>query len=178
MLISIFGKMGSGKTLLMSMFGQYFKIQDLPVYSNYELKDTLPVQSTKELGSIENGVICLDEFWLSADSRLWKDNVFMSRWIMMTRKKNLLVFYTTQNFGQIDIRIRSATDLLIFCEHLLKKKLFRFSFLSANTKTILKSFKIPEDKAQNFYNFYDSFKCISPLLKTIRSKVNTPQFYD
>lgn len=164
MLIAIFGKMGSGKTLIMSYYGQKYFKKKVPIYSNYNLLNSIEVNNKKDLLNIENGVICLDELWVSADSRLWKDNVFLTHWIMQTRKKNLIVFYTTQHFGQIDKRIRNATDKLIFCEHMKKKKIFRYTILSGTTNNIIRSFKMTEKNAERFYNVYNSFQVIKPLL--------------
>jgi hypothetical protein len=141
----------------------------LPLYSNYELRDALDTSSVRDILEIENGLIALDELWVSLDSRSWKDNVFLTRWINQTRKKNLLVFYTTQHFGQIDIRVRRATDSLIFCEHFkpsarIRRPFFRYTFLSnALVPTILKSYNLLEERAADFYNIYDSFQLIRPL---------------
>lgn len=171
MLVGIVGKMGSGKTLVMTMLAGFFRLHNalsLPVYANYSLKDSLIVDSVKELLRIENGVVCLDEFWVSLDSRAWKNNVFLTWWINQTRKKNLLVLYTTQHFGQIDLRVRRATDMLIYCEKIksleAKQKVFRYSFIDSFSGRILKSFKIPSDKASNFFSLYNSFEIVRPLI--------------
>lgn len=169
MILGIFGKMGSGKTLMMTMLASALKheVPDIKLFSNYNLNRAEIINSTDELIKITDGVVALDEFWVSMDSRVWKDNVFLTRWINQTRKKNLLVLYTTQAFGQIDIRVRNATDLLIFCERFSKAKtpFFRYSFIDNFGKTILKSFKILESQAENFYDFYDSFEIVRALTK-------------
>lgn len=150
----------------MSILAEYFMRAwpEFKVHANYQLKDSEPVKSVKDLLAVKDGIVCLDEFWVTMDSRAWKDNVFLSTWINQTRKKNLLVLYTTQAFGQIDLRVRNATDLLIFCEKIVAPQpFFRYSFISGGAKTILKSFKIPVDRASNFYDVYDSFQVIFSL---------------
>jgi len=179
MLVAVFGKMGSGKTLLMTIMSELIKSRfpAVPVYSNYHLKNqNEDVKDTKQLISISNGVISLDEFWITMDSRVWDDNVFLTHWINQTRKKNLLVFYTTQNFKQIDIRVRHATDLLIFCEK-FKNRLktgfwFRFSFISNPSGRIMKTLKLTEAKARLFYDFYNSFEVVEPLIKKDKKPFN------
>jgi len=154
MLIGVFGKMGSGKTLIMSILGYLFQPFDIPVYSNYDLERSLPVRDIDSLLKINNGIICLDEFWITMDARSWKDNIFLTRWINQTRKKNLLVFYTIQSFRQIDIRVRHGTDLLIFCEKLSNVPYFRYTFIDGDSSRILKSFKLDYSKSKEFYNIY------------------------
>jgi len=56
MIIGIVGKMGSGKTLLMSLFGFFFS-EIVPVYANYSTIFSHPLRSLKQLFSIEKGVV-------------------------------------------------------------------------------------------------------------------------
>lgn len=115
MIVGIFGNMGSGKTLIMSVLGTALHLlHDCPLYANYELKNAKKIGGIKELLGIEDGVVCLDEFWITMDSRNWKDNRqrFLTQWVNQTRKKNLLIFYTTQAMSQIELRIRNGTDII------------------------------------------------------------------
>lgn len=165
MLIGIFGTMGSGKTLIMSILSNWLSLQTgCELYANYELKDSRPVKSLKDLWSIERGVVTLDEFWVSMDSRQSEYNVNLSRWVNQTRKKNLLVLYTTQAMSQVDKRVRNANHLLIFCEHFSKSRpsYFRYTFITGDTGRILKSFKITDSSASNFFYFYDTFALVFP----------------
>lgn len=166
MLIGIFGNMGAGKTLFMSIMCQWlnFKLR-VPIYANYPLKNSIPIKTLDELTNVERGVVALDEFWVSMDSRQSEYNVLLSRWVNQTRKKNILVLYTTQAMSQVDKRVRNANHLLVFCEKFEKVDVpfYRYTFLSGSSGTILKSFKIPVAKAKNFYNFYDTFAVVFPL---------------
>jgi len=164
MLVAIVGRMGSGKTLLMSVLLTFLrlKISSEYIYVNYSLSGSTKISNARELLKIKNGIVGLDEFWASMDSRLWKDNVFLTRWVLQTRKKNLLVFYTTQNFRQIDIRVRQATDLLIFCEKITSSTstFFKFIFLNPLNSRMLKSFKVLESEMKKLYYLYDTFEAI------------------
>jgi type IV secretory pathway VirB4 component len=163
MLVAVCGQMGSGKTLLMSILGLMLKNDSVPVYANYDLQDSIPVNSQSNLIKIANGAICLDEFWLTLDSRNWKNNVFLTRWINQTRKKNLIVFYTTQSFGQIDIRVRNATDYVIYCENKRKKGYHKYTFINWGIGKVERAFKLLHSKARLFFDVYDTYKVIYPL---------------
>lgn len=166
MLVGIFGNMGSGKTLLMTILSKYAeKKTGYPVYANYPLKNSVLVTRFKELLEIENGILSMDELWVSMDSRQSDFNVNLSRFIMWTRKKNILLYFTSQLPSQVDKRVRHACDLWVGCEHLGKmvRPFFRYTFLNGLTGTILKAIKIPDSKAEKFYSEYDSFKVIEPI---------------
>lgn len=157
--------MGSGKTLFMSILCQWFKDRlNVPIYANYPLKNSIPIKSVKDLWAIQSGVVALDEFWIDMESRQSEYNINLSRWINQTRKKNLLVLYTTQAMSQIDKRVRNANHLLIFCEYFNRKEpFFRYSFITGMSGTILKSFAIKQSSAREFFDIYDTFAVVFPL---------------
>lgn len=166
MLIGICGKMGSGKTLSMTILSQFFKLQGLDVYANYTLEGSKPLKKANDILKIENGIVSLDEFWITMDSRSWKNNVFLTHWINQTRKKNLIVMYTTQTFRQIDIRVRNATDYLIFCERIdsvITPPYHRLSIVCNATQSLIKTIKITKRNASAFFHFYNSFEVLKPL---------------
>ncbi len=160
MIIGIVGKMGSGKTLLMSIFAYCLKGR-AKIFSNYSLIFSEKINSLRQLIKIENSVICLDELWVNIDSRLWKNNVFLTRWINQSRKRNVLLFYTTQDFGQVDIRLRRATDILIFC--LSTKSEFLYFIIEPASQKLLKSFRLEKENAKKFFGIYDTFQVVYPL---------------
>lgn len=183
MLVAIIGQMGSGKTLLMSILSEAFFRQGLPIFATYSLENAERLDSVKKLLAVENGVLSLDEFWITLDSRDFGNskNISLTHWVNMTRKKNLLVMFTTQTFGQIDLRVRNAVDLIFSCEKIkLKDKsyMFRYTLVRGSDKIILKSFKIPEFKARNFFKFYDSFEIISPLLNETSQGSSNRKWFD
>ena len=121
--------------------------------------------TTEDLIKIKDGIICFDEIWTSMDSRLVKDNVFLTRWVNQTRKKNIIVLYTTQHFGQLDIRARRATDLLIYCQKYAKQGFFRYTFIDTFTGQMLRSVKAYFKDISKFYGVYDTFEVIKALKK-------------
>jgi hypothetical protein len=162
MIIGITGKMGSGKTLLMSLFGFFFS-EIVPVYANYSTIFAHPLKSLKQLFSIEKGVVLIDEIHLQIDSRSWygKKQIQFTHWLNQTRKKNLLLIYTSQHFKQVDVRLRRATDLLI--QAVSFRNFFKYIFIEPNTGIILKVLKANKEKMKEFYNIYNTFEFIHPL---------------
>lgn len=161
MLIAIFGNMGSGKTLLMTMISAYVNhAVGVPIYSNYNLENSEPIENIDQLLKINNGIVALDEFWISADSRAWKFNIKLTQWINLTRKKNLLVLHTTQAMSQIDKRIRNASHLIVYCEHFNKalNPFFRYTFINGATEQTIKVLKVREAQARHFYSYYDTLR--------------------
>jgi len=160
MLIGIVGKMGTGKTLSMTMFAEYLYYKfHIEIYSNYLLANAYKIEKQTDLWKIKNGIICLDEVWLTLDSRLWANNVSLTRWINQTRKKRVIVFYTSQHISQVELRMRNATDILIYCEK--KDKSIWLNFVDYHYGTLGRKFKIEDPK--KFYNFYDTFEIVWPI---------------
>lgn len=160
MLVGIMGKMGSGKTLSMSILSYYLgRLLKSPVYANYNLEGSTKIQNIKELMSIENGIICFDEIWLTMDSRLWKDNVFLTQWINQTRKKKLIVFYTTQHIRQVELRARNGTDYLIYTEK--KPNGIWLNFVDYQYMELGRRLLI--NKPEKYYNLYNTYEVLKPL---------------
>lgn len=154
------GKMGSGKTLSMTIIATYLARQlGAPLFSNYSLINSGPIRNLKDLWQIENGIICLDEVWLTMDSRLWKDNVNLTRWVNQTRKKKVVVFYTTQHIRQVELRMRQATDILIYCEK--KPAGHWLNFVDYQYNNLMRRFLIADPRP--FYSLYNTFEVVNPI---------------
>lgn len=162
MLVGIAGRMGTGKTLSMTVLGQALAyISKSPLYANYTLNgiDYKFLTSIKDLWESDKGIMLLDELWLTMDSRLWKDNTKLSRWLNQTRKKDLIILYTTQHIGQVDIRIRRATDWLIICEK--KPEGIWLNFIEYQYGLIGKKLLI--ENPQKHYNRYNTYEVLSTM---------------
>lgn len=168
MLIGIQGKMGAGKTLIMSALASALaKQMKLPLYSNYNLQGAELVDSIDKIWSMDKAIFCFDELWITLDSRTYKDNIDLTRWINQTRKKQLLVFYTTQHIRQVELRVRNATDFLVMVD---KKQLQVFgemshvlTFIDWQYQTIGRRFIV--DKPSRFYHLYDTFEVVDQIKK-------------
>jgi len=126
MLIAILGPLGCGKTLGMTFLGlkSYFAYnRRVKLYSNYHLFGVpfIYVKSPEDIEMMHEGIFLGDELWLWLDSRASqsKKNKMISKILGKSRKRGIEIFYTTQDFSQIDKRIRKITDY--FCVPMLNK---------------------------------------------------------
>lgn len=159
MLVGVMGKMGAGKTRFMTIMGAYMqRMTHAPVYANYSLFGVpyTHINSLKQMWDIECGILLLDELWLSMDSRLWKDNVAVTRFINQTRKKKITLFYTTQHIRQIEMRTRLATDVLVYCE-----KGNTVTFIDYQYQEIGRKFVFPNPHL--FNRLYNTFETLQPM---------------
>jgi hypothetical protein len=169
MMIGIIGRMRSGKTLLQSILADYLrKKTELELHANYPLKNSSEVKTTKDIWRLNNCIFCFDEIWMTMDSRFWKDNASLSYWIMQTRKRGVMVFYTAQHRSEIEKRVRLATDLFIFCEHkkINNKNAHKYTFLEPDLMNedkflIGRSYLLLNPEI--WYSLYDSFKLMWPI---------------
>jgi len=124
MIISINEIEGGGKTCLavataMAIQRYYSRKYGyvMPIYSNIHLNPKL-VQRYKywnkisELLAFRKAVIIWDEMWQDMDSRsAMKDqNQRLSNTTNQIRKQDVVLIYTLQEFGQIDLRVRNNTN--------------------------------------------------------------------
>jgi hypothetical protein len=168
MLIGIMGKMGTGKTLSMTVLGYYLhRLTKTPLFSNYQIyknKATKSlasniITSVEKIWDMDTAIFLFDELWLTLDSRLWQDNVKLTRWINQTRKKKLLVFYTTQHIRQVELRVRKATDILIYCQK--EPEGIWLTFIDYQYQTIGKKYLLANPS--RFYDLYDTFEVLQAL---------------
>lgn len=160
MLVGIQGKMGAGKTLSASILGSYISAAtNVPLSANYGLIRSERLTSMRDFWNLDGGVCVWDEIWLTLDSRLWGDNVAVSRFINQTRKKNLILIYTTQHINQVELRVRQATDILIHCER--KPEGFWLNFIDYQYQQVGRRYLI--DRPERFYGLYDTFEVLQPI---------------
>lgn len=164
MLVGIMGKMGTGKTLSQTILLSYLHhVTGVPLAANYKinLKKASVVTNLMEIEKKTSEVFGFDEIWLSADARMWADNVKLTQWVNQTRKKKMIVFYTTQHIRQVEMRIRNATDVLIVCEK--DAQGHWLTFIDYQYKTIGRRYLIPHEVARKFYPLYDTYEVLKPL---------------
>lgn len=156
------GKMGTGKTLSMTaLAGFVHKHTGAPIYANYELKNVpyTPIKEIRQLWKAENGIFLFDEIWISMDSRNWANNVRMTHWVNQTRKKKLLVMYTTQHISQVEMRVRNATDILVYTEK--KHGQHWLTFIDYQYGLIGRRYLLSNPKV--WYNFYNTFEVVNSI---------------
>lgn len=100
-----------------------------PIFANYKLRHIpyTPVDRASLIESMNQGyqfdegqgaVIAIDEMHVLADSRgaMSKMNRLMSYFILQSSKQGINLYYTTQDLGQVDLRLRRRTDIAISVE--------------------------------------------------------------
>jgi len=153
--------MGAGKTLTMSILASYLaKKLGVPLYSNYSLQNSQKITSLEQLWKIDSAIFCFDEIWLTLDARLWKDNTILTRWVNQTRKKKMIVFYTTQHVRQVELRVRNATDVLIYCDKKPNEGHW-LQFIDYQYQQLGKKYLLYKPEA--FYPLYNTFEICSPI---------------
>lgn len=175
MLIGFQGNMGAGKTLSQSIFAEYLsKMTGAPLYANYSLQESIPVTKMSQLWDLDFAILCIDEIWINMDARLWKDNVTLTRFINQSRKKRLIVLYTTQHIRQVEMRVRNATDILILCEK--KNGGHWLNFVDWQNKQLLRSYFIAQETAEKFYSIYDTYELVFPITMDSNPGAQQPKF--
>jgi hypothetical protein len=159
MLVGICGTLGSGKTLSLTFFGHYFRTLGYSIFANYKL--TFPhtrINSLKAISSFRNGVFLADELWSWVDSREFgsKKNKEINAILLKSRKRGIDIFYTSQHFKQMDVRIRRITDVVVFPMMLKNQSRCRLYFfdnagfkvknpITYKTKPIMKLYDTEEE---------------------------------
>lgn len=127
MIVGIEGGLSQGKTLVMTDLLKREHVQlGKPLYVNYTLR-RLPHQpvdmqwlldaqmSHFQFDQGHGAAIGLDEMHILMDSRtsVTKRNRLVSYFLLQTAKEGINLYYTTQDFGQVDKRLRQRTDLAV-----------------------------------------------------------------
>jgi len=118
-LIGIVGELGMGKTLTATYLtwrNYYYKKRR--VFSNINLYGIpfTKIDSIQDFEKMKKGVFLGDELWLWIDSRCSQSvkNRVTSTILLKSRKRGLTIIYTAQAFSQIDRRVRTITDFLVY----------------------------------------------------------------
>ena len=122
MIVGIEGGLGSGKTLIMSRYLHKDRVKyHRDVFANYNLHFDHKKLNIKDMldkkVSLMDVSVGIDELTLFADCRssMGEMNKLMSYFILQTRKRNVCLYFTTQDFSMVDKRIMHHTFVRIFC---------------------------------------------------------------
>lgn len=125
---AIIGDRGAGKTALMTHLLFQDSEAGIPVVSNYRLYFHHTYMSLKEIAelpeSIQDSTIGIDEFQIGADSRsaMSKANMQLTKFVTQLRKRNCVLYFTTQRFNLIDKRIRDQVDYTMMISNVSTKR--------------------------------------------------------
>ena len=107
------GPLGSGKTLLMSIFAHHWRQKvfaqggSISLFSNYVLKDSHDMQHYSdwyEVAKAQGSICCWDEAQTAFDSRqsLKAGSIYASHLMMYTRKMKSIQMYATPSINNVD----------------------------------------------------------------------------
>jgi hypothetical protein len=130
MIIGIEGGIGQGKTLVMTaLLVQESAELGKPLYANYTLRNrpfervdiawlVEAQRSARQFDKGRGAAIGLDEVHVLLDSRNSQRSIqkLVSYFILQTGKEGINLYYTTQDFGQVEKRLRQRTDIAITVE--------------------------------------------------------------
>ncbi len=161
-IVGFVGDMGGGKTLYMTAKGYEKQTAGYNVFTNYGVKfphqklnaEVLEAMST----DLQDCVILGDEFHIVVDSRNSSTgrNKIISYFILQTRKRGVHLYFTTQDAGQVDLRLRRMVDYWVKCKR-VGKHLFRYEILKRNGDTL--GIKVIDGR--KYYHLYDTTETIT-----------------
>ena len=155
--------MGSGKTLSMVREAKLLKDKGYKVYSNFFVSfQDQQLYHWKDIINVPpNSVILLDELSDLFNSRDWKNmpkQVFT--YLINSRKRNIRIMGTAQEFDEIDKTIRTKATYVVECDHwgrlirdkFYKRRVFELSSGSKKRRCEFSEWFIREDFYSNFYD--------------------------
>ena len=167
MIIGIQGGLGSGKTLLMTRYLVKDYQMGRHIVANFGLNiidfDKLNVKSLLDNETDLHDVsVGIDEFTVFADCRRSMSNTIITYFILQTRKRNVCLYYTTQDFSMIDKRVLRHTDIFITADDVEGNKGIREYIVidERKRKTMLSSFTLD---IEPMFKYYDTNEVIMPL---------------
>lgn len=127
MIVIFAGPAGSGKTILMSrLLRKRWKKGEI-IYSNFPLwfdedqNNIVRWHNLAETYHLKKGCLAIDESQKLLDARKWSTlpSSFTEK-IAMHRHHHLDIFTTTQDFGHIDVRMRTNAHELFECRSIIR----------------------------------------------------------
>ena len=125
MIIGISGFLGDGKTILMVRYAKSDYAKGRKIYGNLALKhipyDRLNISDfidPEQSAQFNNATILIDEITLFMDCRRSskKENIALSILLRQSRKRNIDIYYTCQDFSEVDLRLIRFTSIFIFAQ--------------------------------------------------------------
>lgn len=167
-LIMMDGRMGSGKTVGMSILALKWQAQSgCTLFSNYGLKGSVPFTSFEDFKKVAvqpSSIICLDESHIDLSNRDYALNSvkFFTNMIFFLRKMRCTLMMTSPLFENIDSKVRDVTNIYI---HVSQKNGFlNYDYYDVEQSTYIKSNKLNLDIVKKIGSeIYDTFEMVIPL---------------
>jgi len=160
MILGIFGELGSGKTLFLTIMGYKYHKKGYKVYSNYKTTFSELIDYSKIVHyKLDNCVLLLDEAHTFFDSResMSEVNRLLSYFFTQSRKRRTHIFYTSQLASAVDKRLRRITDIYVVAEKI--KNGFMYTIIKDLT---VKKLFLPVQKAEQYFKMYNTYEIVLP----------------
>jgi len=173
MIVGIDGGLGAGKTALMTSFLHEDMRKGFDVRANYGLnfkhKPFNVLELLENKPNLKDISIGIDEITVFMDCRrsTSKMNTLISYFILQSRKRNVTLYYTTQDFNMVDLRLVNHTHIQINCNKIFSENGEEINDIR---KIVVIDCRNPHDIKSNvlyadissIYNFYDTDEIILP----------------
>lgn len=169
MIVGFIGNMGGGKTLSMVKYAYEKYLSGFTIYSNIHLDFPhkkldleLILDYANEDKQFPKSVFLIDEahIYLEARRSASKRNIVITYFILQTRKKDILLLYTTQNFYQVEKRLREQTDVRISCY----TKKVKGRMMTLNKMEVLKMEGTQRHSSifcsEDYYHLYNTYEVV------------------
>jgi len=124
---------------------------------------------TKENIELSNITIGIDELTVFVDCRMSgsKANRVFSYFILQSRKRNVNIYYTTQDMRMIEKRVVAHTPIVVYCEQIYDNGIE----IKGYSRYSIYDFRNPREpkvtkfilKLEPYYGYYDTNEVIQPL---------------
>lgn len=172
MIVGFIGDIGQGKTCSMVAYAYAMHKKGYEIYANFRLNFpfrylTLAdiLRYYEEETAFKNTIFLIDEIHMLIDSRtaMTRRNMIISYFILQTRKKGVILMWTSQHYHQVEKRLRASTDAFVECYHKSKSGQ---SFV-LNIFNIVKTNRIITKKIMfnpvPIYDLYNTYEIIKPI---------------
>lgn len=137
LIVGVVGSIGSGKTCMMSrcLYQEKLRNPSARICTNYKLEFEHEYINAQELfdmkNSLKNTILGIDEMHIFLDSRssMLKDNKKMTHFVLQTRHLGVQLYFTTQDIGQVDIRLRRMLDYMLYMTRTEWENIFRCTII-------------------------------------------------
>jgi hypothetical protein len=164
-------EMGAGKTLSMVREAKMLHDKGYKVYSNFCLSfQEYNLMHWRDIPKVPpNSVILLDEISDLFNSREWKNmpkGIFT--YLINSRKRNVRIMSTAQEYDEIDKTIRTKATYVIECSHLgrlirnkfYKRKIYEMGYGNKGRKSEFSEWFIREDFYSDYYDTNEVVKVL------------------
>ncbi len=177
MIVGIIGKRGCGKTITMAKTVMDMLEKGKTIYTNFHLnKKAIPKKYHSKIHLLDaeffknyknfklyNCALFLDEIYIYIDSRssMSKRNRLWSYFINQTRKRGVDLYFTTQFFRQVELRLRENTEIFIFPQIVKHENKIIIINKIYSYGDNLKRIGIERFIGNDYYDVYDTDEIIS-----------------